>query len=68
MTVSGVLGVVRAVAADGVDDDGDDDDEVLAVGDVEDVLVASRYRNVCGIKAWYCARRAKIAAVGPDGR
>jgi len=26
------------------------------------------YRNVCGTAAWYWAKRAKIVAVGPDGR
>lgn len=73
MIVSGVFGVVCASAAvvDGDEDDEDDeDDEVLAVvvGEVGEVLVASRYRKVCGINAWYCARRAKTAAVGPEGR
>ena len=71
MIVSGVFGVVCASAAVV---DGDDGDEVLAVvvvvvvGEVGEVLVASRYRKVCGINAWYCARRAKTAAVGPEGR
>lgn len=72
MIVSGVFGVVCASAAvvDGDEDDEDEDDEVLAVvvGEVGEVLVASRYRKVCGINAWYCARRAKTAAVGPEGR
>lgn len=65
--VSGVFGVVCASAA--VVDGDDGDDEVLAVVVVVgEVLVASRYRKVCGINAWYCARRAKTAAVGPEGR
>ena len=33
-----------------------------------EVVVPSRYRNTCGTTAWYCASRAKMVAVGPEGR
>jgi hypothetical protein len=31
-------------------------------------LVEIRYLNVWGMAAWYWARRAKMVAVGPEGR
>jgi len=31
-------------------------------------VVEMRYRKVCGTAAWYCASRAKMVAVGPEGR
>lgn len=47
--------------------DEEDVDAVLAEGEGE-VDVPMRYRNTCGIEAWYCASRAKMVAVGPEGR